>query len=212
MDGWLKEVANEQLQPYKEEVSKQPLLSAQPVPGQIRSEQQDTGLHVTTLMLSNGVRVVLKPTDFKNDEIVFNGFASGGTSLYNDADYESAANAAELVAANGAGNYDPGQLDSYLEGKQLSVHPYINDRFEGIRGRSTRTDLETALQLLYADDRAPEGYCDLSWDHRAGKIQSSEQGQRSKPGVQGYRQCHPGRPQCPEDGAFDRKNGQSEYR
>jgi zinc protease len=155
VDGWLKEVAGEQLQPYKEEVSKQPLLSAEPAPGQIRSEQQDTALHVTTLMLSNGVRVVLKPTDFKNDEIVFNGYASGGTSLYNDADYESAANAAELVAANGAGNYDPGQLDSYLEGKQLSVHPYINDRFEGIRGRSTRTDLETALQLLYAEMTEP---------------------------------------------------------
>ncbi|HUB60296.1 MAG TPA: insulinase family protein, partial [Puia sp.] len=155
VDGWLKEVAGEKLQPYKEEISKQPLLSAEPVPGQISSEQQDTAIHVTTLVLSNGVRVVLKPTDFKNDEIVFNGFASGGTSLYDDADYESAANAAELVAANGAGNYDPGQLDSYLEGKQLSVHPYINERFEGIRGNSTRTDLETALQLVYAEFTEP---------------------------------------------------------
>lgn len=163
VDGWLKEVAREQLQPYKEEVSKKPLLSSEPVPGQISSEQQDTALHVTTLILSNGVRVVLKPTDFKNDEILFNGFASGGTSLYNDADYQSAANAAELVTAGGAGNYDPGQLDSYLEGKQLSVHPYINERFEGIRGRSTRTDLETALQLLYAEMTEPRE--DTAVDH-----------------------------------------------
>jgi zinc protease len=155
VNNWLKEVAAEHLQPYKDEVSTQPLLSSEPVPGQISSEQQDTAVHVTTLTLSNGVKVVLKPTDFKNDEIVFNGFASGGTSLYNDSDYESAANAAELIAANGAGNYNPGQLDNYLEGKQLSVHPYLNERWEGIRGRSSKTDLETALQLIYAEMTEP---------------------------------------------------------
>jgi zinc protease len=155
VDGWLKEVANEKLRPYQDEVSTQPLLSAEPVPGKITGEQRDTALNITTLTLSNGVRVVLKPTDFKNDEIVFNGFASGGTSLYSDADYESAANAAELIAANGAGNYNPGQLDNYIEGKQLSVHPYIIERFEGIRGRSTLTDLATAMQLLYAEMTEP---------------------------------------------------------
>jgi len=152
---WLKEVAAEHLQAYKDEVSKQSLLASEPVPGQISSEQQDTAVHVTTLMLSNGVKVVLKPTDFKNDEIVFNGFASGGTSLYNDSDYESAALAAELIAASGAGNYSPGQLDHYLEGKQLSVHPYLNERWEGIRGKSSKTDLETALQLIYAEFTEP---------------------------------------------------------
>jgi zinc protease len=155
VDTWLKEVAAEPLKPYQDEASTQPLLSSGPVPGKITGEQRDTALNITTLTLSNGVRVVLKPTDFKNDEIVFNGFASGGTSLYSDADYQSAANAAELVAANGAGNYDPGQLDNYLEGKQLNVHPYINERFEGIRGRSSRTDLETALQLIFAEFTEP---------------------------------------------------------
>jgi zinc protease len=155
VDNWLKEVANEQLKPYKEEVSKQPLLSSEPVPGQIKSEERDTALNITTLTLSNGVKVVLKPSDFKNDEILFSAFASGGTSLSSDSDYESAANAVELVAANGVGNYDAGQLDKYLEGKQLNVHPYLNERYEGIRGRSSKADLETALQLIYADFTEP---------------------------------------------------------
>ncbi|HEV3411110.1 MAG TPA: insulinase family protein [Puia sp.] len=155
VDNWLKEVANEKLLPYKDSVSTRSLLSSEPVPGQIRSEQQDTALNLTTLTLSNGVKVVLKPTEFKNEAIVFGGFACGGTSLYNDSDFESAANAAELIAANGVGNYDPGELDKYLEGKQLNVRPYINERFEGIRGRSTRKDLEAALQLVYAEFTEP---------------------------------------------------------
>src|SRR6185312_16163534 len=99
VNTWLREVANERLQPYHDESTTRPLLSAEPVPGQIRGEEHDTTIHTTTFWLSNGVRVVLKPTDFKNDEILFDGYASGGTSLYDDADYQSASNAAQLVAA-----------------------------------------------------------------------------------------------------------------
>ncbi|HLI92934.1 MAG TPA: insulinase family protein, partial [Puia sp.] len=177
MDRWLQDVANERLQPYHEEQSTRPLLSSQPVPGQIRSEQQDTSLHTTTLTLSNGVTVVLKPTNFKNDEILFSAFAPGGTSLYSDSDYQSAANAAELIAANGVGNYDPGQLDQFLEGKQVTVHPYINERFEGVQGRSSRPDLETALQLIYAEFTEPRSDTAISHgiiERIKGSIQNRE--------------------------------------
>ncbi len=94
--------------------------------------------------------MILKPTNFKNDEIIFSAFAPGGTSLYSDADYQSAANAANLIAAGGAGNYNADQLDKFLEGKQFGVSPYINDRFQGVNGGSTNKDLETALQMVYA--------------------------------------------------------------
>ncbi|HEV2355253.1 MAG TPA: insulinase family protein [Puia sp.] len=155
VNGWLDEVSKESLRPYHDESITQPLLSANPAPGRIRSEERDTAIGTTTFVLSNGVRVVLKPTDFKNDEILFDGYASGGTSLSSDADYQSAANAAQLIAAGGAGNYDAQQLDNYLEGKQVTVNPYINERFEGIRGNSTRASLETALQLIYAEFTEP---------------------------------------------------------
>lgn len=150
VNGWLKSVETEDLGLYKDEVSSQPLLTVAPVPGHITGEQQDKEIHTTILTLSNGLKVVLKPTDFKADEIVFSGFGPGGTSLYNDADYQSAANADGIIPANGAGNYNPDQLDKYLEGKQLSVAPFISDRFEGISGSSTTKDLETALQMIYA--------------------------------------------------------------
>jgi len=150
VNGWMKAVETESLKPYSDNVSNKPLFTTTPVSGKILSEQQDKELHTITFTLSNGVKVILKPTTFKNDEIIFNGFASGGTSLYNDADYQSAANAGTVIPAGGAGNYSADQLDKYLEGKELSVSPYINERFEGIRGSSTNRDLETALQLVYA--------------------------------------------------------------
>ncbi len=148
--SWLKAVETETLNPYKDEVSNQVLLSTTPMPGKIISKEQNTELNITTITLSNGVKVLLKPTDFKNDQIIFSGFAPGGTSLYNDADYQSAANAAGIIAANGVGNYNTGELSKYLDGKELSVSPFINERFEGVSGGSTSKDLETALQMVYA--------------------------------------------------------------
>ncbi len=150
VNNWLQAVDKENLQPYKDEVSTQPLLTILPVPGHIKSAQKEKDLNITMLRLSNGVKVILKPTDFKNDQILFSAFAPGGTSLYSDADYQSAANAGGIIPANGAGNYSPDQLDKYLEGKQLSVKPYIGDRYQGISGASTTKDLETALQMVYA--------------------------------------------------------------
>jgi zinc protease len=150
VNDWLKAVEAETLSPYKDEVSTKPLLSAMPVPGKIKSEEQNKELNITTITLSNGVKVLLKPTDFKNDQVLFSGFAPGGTSLYPDADYQSAANAAGVIAAGGIGNYNTGELSKYLEGKQLSVRPYIAERFQGINGGATPKDLETAMQLIYA--------------------------------------------------------------
>jgi zinc protease len=155
VNGWLKAVATESLQPYIDKVSIQPLLKTNPSPGMVKNKRQEEGLNITTLTLSNGVNVILKPTNFKNDEVVFSAFAEGGTSLYNDADYQSAASAQEIIPANGAGNYNPDQLDKYLEGKQLSVTPFISERFEGINGSATTKDLETALQMIYADFTEP---------------------------------------------------------
>jgi len=150
VNSWLKAVDEETLTPYKDEVSNQPLLSAMPIPGKIKSEAQNKEFNITTITLSNGVKVLLKPTDFKNDQIIFSSFAPGGTSLYSDADYQSATNAAGVVTAGGVGNYNTDELSKYLDGKQLSVKPYITERFQGINGASTPKDLETTMQLIYA--------------------------------------------------------------
>ncbi|MHA4810760.1 M16 family metallopeptidase [Flavitalea flava] len=150
VNGWLQEVENETLSPYKDEVSSKPLLGTDPVPGKITGEQGNKELKLTRLTLSNGLVVLIKPTNFKNDEIVFSGFAPGGTSLYKDAEYQSAANAAGIIAAGGAGNYSTNELEKFLQGKQVSVQPFISERYQGINGAAAPKDLETAMKLLYA--------------------------------------------------------------
>lgn len=134
---------------YKDNVSTAPLLSVLPVPGKIVSEKKTAGLDITTLKLSNGLTVVLKPTAFKNDEINFMAFSPGGTSLYSDADYQSAANAAGVVAAGGLGSLNPIQLRNTLNGKSVLVQPYIGERAEGVSGSANRKNLETAFQMTY---------------------------------------------------------------
>lgn len=148
--SWMKAVEQEQLNPYQDKVNTGSLLAVQPVPGKIINEQKDEKLAISTLTLSNGLKVVLKPTDFKADQILFNGFAPGGTSVYPDADFQSANNAVALISASGVGNYSKNELSKFLSGKQLGVAPYISERSQGISGGSNKANLETAMQLVYA--------------------------------------------------------------
>jgi len=148
LTNWLKAVETEKLAVYDDGASAGELLSAAPIAGRIISEQKDE--FMTTLRLSNGATVILKPTNFKNDEIRFMAFGPGGTSLAADADFQSAANASSVISSFGAGNYNPSQLQKFMAGKQVQVQTYINERNQGIAGASVNNDLETAFQLIYA--------------------------------------------------------------
>lgn len=147
VNGWLSDVNKSNITAYNDQVSDKPLMATKPIAGKIVSEKKNEAIGVTELTLSNGVKVKLKPTDFKNDEISFSAFSPGGTSLYTDEDFESASTAADFVNYGGIADFSATQLEKYLSGKQLMVSPYINERFEGLEGYSTPKDLETALQL-----------------------------------------------------------------
>lgn len=151
---WIKEVEAENITAYKDETSTESLLKQEPVAGKIVSESKDAALGITALTLSNGIKVLLKPTDFKNNEVSFAGFAPGGTSLYSDAEYQSAS-AANIIPAYGAGNYNTTELSKYLSGKQLSVQISIGERSQNIGGGAVNSDLEAALQLMYAHITEP---------------------------------------------------------
>jgi zinc protease len=148
-DSWIKSIQDEKLTAYVDQVSDKPLIAQIPAAGQVISEKKINELNVTELTLSNGVKVVLKPTDFKTDEIRFNAFSPGGTSFYSDADFQSAANAEEIVGNSGLGDFSSNELPKVLSGKIVNVSPYISERSEGIRGYCAPKDLETALQLTY---------------------------------------------------------------
>ena len=149
VDKWIKSIQDEKLTAYVDQVSDKPLVAKIPAAGKVVAEKKLNELNVTELTLSNGVKVVLKPTDFKTDEIKFNAFSPGGTSLYNETDYQSAANAANIISNSGLGDFTANELPKLLNGKIVEVSPYISERAEGIRGYSAPKDLETALQLTY---------------------------------------------------------------
>jgi len=150
MNSWFERMEQAQAVLFKEEdISSLPLMTSLPEPGRILSEKTIPALEITDLKFSNGVRVILKPTKFKNDEISFIAFSPGGTSLYPFADDQSGAAAAGVVAAGGIGNLTAAQLRRTLNGKQLSVSPFIGESMEGVSGAATGKDLETALQLVY---------------------------------------------------------------
>lgn len=144
-----------EITPYVDNVSNEPLLPTEPKKGRIVSERSIPELGVTEWKLSNGVRVALKPTDFKNDEVRFTSFSPGGTSLVSDADFYAAAAASDIVDESGVGTFDNVTLQKKLAGQVVSVSPYIGELREGINGSASPRDLETMFQLIYLYATAP---------------------------------------------------------
>lgn len=149
VESWISGTKQSNISAYVDQVSDKPLLSAKLSGGKVISESKMPEIGVTEFKLSNGVKVVLKPTDFKNDEISFSAFSAGGSSLYSDADFQSALYATAIIRNGGLGEFNSVQLPKLLSGKKVSVSPYIMERFEGISGSTSPKDIETALQLTY---------------------------------------------------------------
>ncbi|WP_343704175.1 insulinase family protein [Chitinophaga sp.] len=131
-----------------------PLLEKKPAPGKVTAEEKIEGIDVTKLTLSNGVKVYLKPTTFKNDQIIFSSFAEGGTSLAEDKDY-MATNYAGNIGGDGIGEFENTQLRKMLAGSTANASVYISSLYEGYSGSASPKDLETALQLVYAHGTNP---------------------------------------------------------
>ena len=105
--------------------------------------------------LPNGIRFIVKKTDYKADEIQFNSFSMGGTSLYDDDEVYQAQNAANFIDAAGIANFSATQLGKKLKGKNLSISPNIGTYSQGFNGSCSPQDLETTLQLLNLYYTAP---------------------------------------------------------
>ncbi|MDW3648254.1 MAG: insulinase family protein [Bacteroidia bacterium] len=145
----IKEAKAQELEAYTDEVSDAPLVAEQPAPGRIMMESSWDEVGATKFRLSNGATVILKPTNFKDDEIIMNAFSWGGNSLYSDEEYMSASFADAIVSNSGLGEYDELQLGKYMADKVARVSPYIGELTEGLSGSSSVKDLETMFQLVH---------------------------------------------------------------
>lgn len=146
---YLDEVDQAKVQPYDDKVMDKPLVAAEPQAGTITSEKRLEEVDAEEWTLSNGAKVVVKQTDFKDDEILFTAYSPGGTSQYAQKDDVSADLASSVLVQSGLGEYVRISLDKYLAGKAVSVSPYINDLREGFSGSCSVNDAESLMQLVY---------------------------------------------------------------
>jgi zinc protease len=150
-----KDIESEEVPAYEDMVSDQPLVDRMPEGSEIIAEFTLPDIGVTQWMLANGVQVVLKPTEFKNDQILFTAFSPGGHSLVEDSEYISAIAAASIVQESGLGSFSRSDLDKLMAGKVVSVNPWIGELEEGLRGNASPDDIETLFQLIYVTCTEP---------------------------------------------------------
>jgi zinc protease len=151
----LKSATEKDIKPYVDVAGGATLLDQPPKPGSIVNVTSRDAFGIVEWELSNGAKVVLKPTNFKEDEVVFRATSPGGTSLAADKDYVPAMTAGQVIGAGGLGKFDVIQLRNILAGKAASVTPYIGDTDEGVAGGASPKDLETMFQLIYLSFTAP---------------------------------------------------------
>ena len=142
-------VTRSELAAWTETVSDAPLLASVPPPGRIVEEDSTTEVGVIRWTLSNGARVVLKPTDFKDDEILFAATSPGGLSLVTDSAYLYGRTATAAVQLGGVGGLPLTDLQKRLTGKAASVGPNVGELSEGMNGYAAPRDVETLFQLIH---------------------------------------------------------------
>jgi zinc protease len=145
----VKAASSRELTAFVDTVSAMALLDVVPQPGRIVKTTTIDAAGITEWELSNGVKVVLKPTTFREDEIIFRATSPGGTSLASDKDFIPASTATQVISAGGLGKFNSVDMRKVLTGKAASANPFIGELEEGLNGGGSRKDLETIFQLIY---------------------------------------------------------------
>ena len=145
----VKQVRGEQLEAYVDNVKQEPLMAQAPKAGKIKKTTVNEKLGFKELTLSNGAKVVLKKTDYKDNEIQFAASANVGYSALDKADYMNAAMFDDVLDGSGLGNFTNNELTKALAGKQAGVSFTISPFNHGLSGNSTPKDIETLMQLIY---------------------------------------------------------------
>ena len=149
--GWINNPGKE-VQAYKDVAVDKDLdiLSADELKsGKIESDDADHVIGTQTFTLSNGAKVILKNTDFRPGQVLFNIYGFGGTSIASDHDYPSALLSGPLVGGSGIANFNQVELGKYLANKKVSLAPFVHDYFQGITGAASQRDFEIALKLIH---------------------------------------------------------------
>ena len=145
----------QEIRKEEEKVVAKSLMETKPTPGKVVGQQKEEGFEATTYTLSNGIKVTIKPTTFKSDEILMNGIKKGGASNYGVADRSNVKFATELMDAMGYGAYNPTEIENILAGTKIEASMSISDINDELNCSSTIKDFEAMLQLTYLQIMQP---------------------------------------------------------
>ena len=140
---------NAQVEAFVDNVKQEPLISKMPKKGKIKKESYNSQFDYKELELSNGARVILKKTNFKENEIRMVARARGGQSLYGENDWANTGLLSFITMMSGKGNFSLTELQKATAGKQASASLSMNEYTDVVSGQSTVKDLETMFQLAY---------------------------------------------------------------
>ena len=142
-------IMNTSQSPYIDIVADEKLIAVEPVKGGIVNETYEESTGITTMTLRNGATVRLKPTTFKNNEVLFNAFSLGGEWAYGDTADVNVRLMDQVIEECALGGHTINQLNRILSGKQLGIYFLLNDPNEQLNGQCMSADIETLLQLCY---------------------------------------------------------------
>lgn len=147
----IKAVRGEKIEAYVDNTKNEPLVDEKKLPkaGKIVKETENKALGYKELTLSNGARVILKKTDYKENEIRFEAAAKGGSGSYGKADYDNLQLFNSVIASSGLGNFSNQELEKALYGKQVSAQLSLGSYYQTVSGHAVPKDIETMLQLVY---------------------------------------------------------------
>lgn len=143
------EARAQQLEAYVDNVKNEPLITNLPKAGKITKELSGMKFESSELTLSNGVKVVLKHTDLKKDQVILSAEGFGGSSLYGEKDFANIKLFDDAIEASGLGNFSHTELEKALAGKIAGASLSMDNTRVNISGSSTPNDVETMLQLVY---------------------------------------------------------------
>lgn len=145
-----------EVEPYVDTYREQEIVEKESLtPGKITAVKDLPEVNAKEVTLNNGIKVVLKKTDFKNDEILFSAQSKGGASLYDVKDLPSVSLAADLVDRAGISELDFASLTKKMKGKTAGIIPFISTLSEGFSGSTAPKDLEFFMQYLHAFFASP---------------------------------------------------------
>ncbi len=152
----MKKVENSTLEPYTKKENNAPLIDKELKPASIKKTFEVAGIKdAKGYILENDAKVIILPTTYSQDQIIFSAFSKGGKSLVKTEDLASAEIATTIARSSGLGNFDNIGLKEKLTGKVAQAAPFIGANTQGFQGSSNKADLETMLQLLYLSFEAP---------------------------------------------------------